>query len=118
MADTGSQQDNNRRRERFETDRRAHLHDGERRRQGTVTDISASGAAMAFDLDDEDLAALDDLNTDSYVNLEIDDLSPIGGFVARNLDDGVAVAFDLDDYEEERFANEIASSVRGMALDD
>ena len=52
------------------------------------------------------------------VNLEIDDLSPVGGFVARNLDDGVAIAFDMDDYEEERFANEIATSVRGMAFDD
>lgn len=118
MAKSDLQDDNKRRRERFRTDKRAHLHDGERRRQGIVTDISASGAAMEFDQLEEELAGLEDLDTDSYVNLEIDDLSPVGGFVARNLDDGVAIAFDMDDCEEERFANEIATSVRGMAFDD
>jgi hypothetical protein len=65
--------------------------------QGSVTDISASGAALNVDAKVEN---------ESQVELDIEDLSPLAGTVARSYDDGFAVEFDLDVEEEDRLLTE------------
>ena len=67
--------------------------------QGSVTDISASGAALSVDAD----VAQDEV----LVELDIEDMSPLSGIVARAYDDGFAVEFDLDEEEEARLLSEL-----------
>ena len=69
-----------------------------RRYQGSVKDISAGGAALSVDAEVED---------EVQVELDIEDLSPLSGIVARSYDDGFAVEFDLDEEEEDRLLSEL-----------
>ena len=69
-----------------------------RQYDGSVRDISAGGAALNVEAEVEH---------ESEVELDIEDLGPLLGTVARLYDDGFAVEFDLDEEEEERLLTEL-----------
>ena len=74
-----------------------------------MTDISAGVAALSVDADVED---------ESQVELDIEDLSPLSGIVARSYDDGFAVEFDLDEAEEDRLLSELTELHDTINLED
>lgn len=80
---------------------------------GTVVDISASGVAIELggDLD----AYLED---DAEIELNIDDMSPLAGYVARSFEEGLAVEFDLNQEEEDQLLAEVMQIHNEMILDD
>ena len=69
-----------------------------RERRDATRDISAAGAAVLADADIED---------SSPVELDIEDLGDITGHVSRLFDDGFAVAFELEEDDEDRLFEEI-----------
>ena len=77
--------------------------------QGSVKDISASGVALSVDAEVEN---------ESQVELDIEDLSPLSGTVARSYDDGFAVEFDLDEEEEDRLLSELTELHDTINLED
>ena len=79
------------------------------RKKGSLKDISASGAAISVDLD---------VKKDDMVQIDIEDMSPLSGRVARSFDDGIAVEFDLDEDEEERLLAEMMALHCGMRIGD
>lgn len=87
-----------RRHPRVSISRPAHAKSGDDEREALVRDISAGGAALEVEADWED---------GDYTEINIDDLSPLGGYVTRTFDDGVAVEFDLDEEEEDRLLAEV-----------
>jgi hypothetical protein len=89
------------------------IYDGERRRQGHVRDISGSGALLAMD---SELETLDEPPEEGrYIDMDIEDVSYLGGQVVRHLDDGFAVRFDMDDDECRNLADEIISQQLSMS---
>ena len=76
---------------------------------GEVKDISASGAALAMQAEIEE---------DGFVELSIEDVSPVSGFVARSFEDGFAVEFDIDEEDQERLVSEIREIQHTMQVDD
>ncbi len=104
-----------RRHERFALDRGAQVRDGERRRRGRLRDISGGGAAMAME---SELERFDqDLSNGDFVEVDVEGLMPMQGQVARTFDDGLAVAFDLDDDEQGELIDAIMSGHAGLELD-
>lgn len=91
-------QANNRRHRRVNVSKSFQAKTESRNYQGSVTDISASGAALSVDAD---------VAQESLVELDIEDMSPLSGIVARAYDDGFAVEFDLDEEEEARLLSEL-----------
>ena len=63
-----------------------------------MKDISAGGAALSVEAE---------VDEESQVELDIEDLSPLLGTVARTYDDGFAVEFDLDEEDEDRLLTEL-----------
>ena len=82
---------------------------GEALREGVTLDISASGAALELE------AGFDE---DDLVELDIEDLSPLTGTIARSYDDGIAVEFDLDEGDEDRLVAEIMMIHNSILLED
>ncbi len=80
-----------------------------RQYQGKVTDISANGAALSIDAE---------VDEEGRVELDIEDLSPLSGTVARSYDDGFAVEFDLDEDEEDRLLSELTELHDTINLED
>jgi c-di-GMP-binding flagellar brake protein YcgR len=80
-----------------------------RQYEGSVKDISASGVALNVDAE---------VDEESQVELDIKDLSPLSGIVARSYDDGFAVEFDLDEEEEDRLLSELADLQDHIRLED
>jgi len=80
---------------------------------GMLVDISASGAAI--DLDGELDTYPDD---ETEIELEIDDISPLAGYVARSFEEGLAVEFDLNQEEEDQLLSEVMQICNEMNLDD
>ena len=68
--------------------------------EGSLKDISISGAAVATELTVDQRDA---------VELDIDDLDPLFGHVARTFDDGFAVEFELDGDDEQRLLSELSA---------
>ncbi len=89
-----------RRHTRHPIDRAVNGVSGGNKHQGRVKDISASGASIQTEAD---------LDEDELVDLEIEDMEELSGKVARSLDDGYAVEFDLDGDDAEYLLDEIAS---------
>ena len=79
------------------------------RQNGSLKDISASGAAISVDLDVE---------KNDMVEIDIEDMSPLSGRVARSFDDGIAVEFDLEEDEEERLLAEMTALHGGMRIEE
>ncbi|MDP6788287.1 MAG: PilZ domain-containing protein [Rhodospirillales bacterium] len=77
--------------------------------EGSVTDISAGGAALNVDAE---------VDGESQVELDIEDMSPLSGTVARSYDDGFAVEFDLDEEEEDRLLTELTELHDTINLED
>ncbi len=98
MVDSNSDQ-NRRRHRRTAVTRPVRAKSGSREHLGATKDISVGGAALELDgkLEDEDL-----------VELDIENMSPVSGRVARWFDDGFAIEFDIGEDEEARLLAEIA----------
>ncbi len=101
---------------RVPTDRTAAVSDGERRHKGRVTDISAGGAAVNLKSDIEDFDH--SLEAGNFVEVEMEGLMPLQGHVARTIDDGIAIAFDIDDDEQEDLIDAIMSGNAGLDVGD
>ena len=102
-------QDEKRRHRRVSVSKFVQARTESRQYQGSVTDISAGGAALSVDAVVED---------ESQVELDIEDLSPLSGIVARSYDDGFAVEFDLDEDEEDRLLTELRELHDTINLED
>jgi len=103
----------NRRYERRDMRAGVTVFDGERRRQGRVKDVSGSGAMLEMGSELETMDGPPEVGR--YIDMEIDELSYLGGQVVRHAGDDFAVRFDLDDGECQDLAEEIASFRTGMA---
>jgi len=98
---------------RYTMDRGVQISDGERRHGGRLQDISGGGASIQTD-DDEDFG--DPLAAGAQIDIDVDDLGFYGGQVIRDLEEGYAVRFDMDDAERDELVTEIMQ--HGIALDD
>ena len=108
MAEKNDQADKRRHR-RVSVSKSVQAKTDSRNIEGSVTDISAGGAALCVDAEVED---------ESPVELDIEDMSPVSGTVARSYDDGFAVEFDLDEEEEDRLLTELTELHDTINLED
>ena len=69
-----------------------------REHSGSVTDISVGGVAIRVEAE---------IDEETEVELDIENLSELSGHVRRLLDDGFAVEFELDEDDEDRLVTEI-----------
>ncbi len=92
---------NKRRHARRAVSRPARAVAGARELTGTVTDLSAGGAALHLD------SPAENLDEDALIDLYIEDMDPLSGHLARTFEDGIAVEFDLDEAEEDRLLAEV-----------
>lgn len=76
---------------------------------GTLKDISASGAAIDVDAKFEE---------NFPVDLEIEDMGRFTGRVARSFDDGLAVHFELDEEEQKRLISEIEGQEDAIRMEE
>lgn len=100
---------------RYSMNRGVEIRDGGRRREGRLQDISGSGAAIQTNGDDGDYLE-DDFAEGNQVDIDVEDLGFYGAEVIRDLEDGYAVRFDMDDAERDELVTEIME--HGIALDD
>ncbi len=90
------------------------IRDGGRRREGRLQDISGGGAAIQTDAGDE---LLDEtLAEGRHVGIDVEDMGYYGAEVIRDLEEGYAVRFEMDDAERDELVTEIMQ--HGIALDD
>ena len=75
---------------------------------GRLKDVSRGGAAVQMD------GALDD---ESLVELHFDDMAMVTGSLARPLDDGFALAFEIDD-DEDSVLDDIMRGHGGIGSED
>ncbi len=80
---------------------------------GSLIDISAGGAAVDL-ADDVDFDPSDDIE----VELNIEDITPVSGRIARSFEEGFAVTFDLDQEEEDLLLAEVMQIHNDMQPDD
>ncbi len=80
---------------------------------GSLIDISAGGAAVGLEKG-IDFDSLDDLE----VELDIEDMTPVLGHIARSFDEGFAVVFDLDQEQEDLLLAEVMQIHNDMQPDD
>ena len=118
----GDDRADKRRHERVALDRTAEVHAGERRRRGRLRDISGGGAAVDLDAEQEELDQDPDdrdrdLDHGDAVEIDVDGLMPLSGQVARTFDDGLAVAFELDQDEQDDLIDAIMSGQAGLDVD-
>jgi len=91
-----------RRQTRYKLDRPVTIRDdSDEQHTARISDISTGGAAVSA-IDDET-----SFDEDQHLELELDDFGRLPGNVVRTLDDGFAMAFDLDDEGEENLISEI-----------
>ncbi|MDP6805678.1 MAG: PilZ domain-containing protein [Rhodospirillales bacterium] len=94
-AESGSEK---RRHPRVRVDKPVRAKAEGREHSGSLTDISAGGAALRVTAE---------IDEETEVELDIEDLRDLSGRVARVLDDGFAVEFELDEDEEDSLVAEI-----------
>ena len=99
---------------RYTMDRGIEIRDGDRRREGRLQDISGGGASIQAD--DMESHVDDPLEPGRYVDIDVEDMGYYGAEVIRDLEDGYAVRFDMDDAERAELVSEIME--HGIALDD
>ncbi len=85
---------------------------GSRELAGSVTNMSAGGAALQLD------SPAEDVDEDALIDLYIDDMEPLPGHLARTFEDGIAVEFDLDEAEEDRLLAEVMEMRNAMRMED
>ena len=100
-----------RRQTRYKIDKPVTIRDREGQRNGRLADISSSGAAVSA-IDDDTV-----FDEDQELELEMDDFSRLAGNVVRTLDDGFAMAFDLDEEGEDQLISEITGIRTGMDIE-
>ena len=76
---------------------------------GSIKDISISGVAISTEARWE---------KDRVVEVDIDDMEPLEGTVARSLEDGIAIEFDLDEDDEDRLLAEMGEIRDAMRSDE
>ncbi len=103
---------NKRRHARRAVSRPARAVAGARELTGTVPDLSAGGAALHLDFPAESL------DEDALIDLYIEDMDPLPGHLARTFEDGIGVAFDLDEAEEDRLLAEVMEMHNAMRAED
>ena len=103
---------NKRRHARRAVSRPARAVAGDRALTGTVTDLSAGGAALHLD------SPAENLDEDASIDLYIEDMDPLPGRLARTFEDGIAVEFDLDEAEEERLLAEVMEINNALRAED
>ncbi len=112
-SDDTPKHDENRRYARQSVRAAVTVYDGERRRKCQIRDISGSGALLTGD---SALETKDDPPEEGrYIDMDIEEMSYLGGQVVRHMDDGFAVRFDLDDDECSSLADEIVSQQISMS---
>lgn len=97
-----------RRQTRYKVDKPVTIRDGEDQHTGRLSDISSGGAAVSA-VDDDTV-----FDEDQSLELELDDFGCLPGNVVRTLDDGFAMAFDVDEEGEEQLITEITGIRSGM----
>ena len=97
-----------RRQTRYKVDKPVTIRHGEDEHAGRLSDISSGGAAVNA-VDDDTV-----FDEDQSLELELDDFGRLPGNVVRTLDDGFAMAFDLDEEGEEQLITEITGIRSGM----
>ncbi len=85
---------------------------GARELTGSVKDLSAGGAALRLD------SPAENLDEDALIDLYVEDMEPLPGHLARTLEDGIAVEFDLDEAEEDRLLAEVMEMHSAMRTED
>ena len=100
-----------RKQKRYKVDKAVTIHDGSEHHNGRLTDISSGGAAVSA----EEIDGFFD--EDQSLELELDDFGTLPGSVVRTLDDGFAMAFDLDEEGEEQLISEITGVRSGSGFD-
>ncbi|MEX2615855.1 MAG: PilZ domain-containing protein [Alphaproteobacteria bacterium] len=100
-----------RKHERVKLDRAVTVRDGAGTHDGTLVDISLSGAAV--NLDDDDFY----FDSDQDIEMDMEDFGILTGSVVRILDDGFAMAFDLNEDSEERLITEISGYRSGSDIE-
>jgi len=108
MSDSGKATDL-RRHPRVTITKRVSARDNVQAIDGTLKDISASGAAINVAADFED---------DFPVELEIEDMGQFSGRVARSFEDGLAVNFDLDEDDERRLISDLEELNEAIQAED
>ncbi len=99
MADAPESGSDKRRHPRYPAKKPTRTVSQERRHQGNLKDISVSGAAIT---------PAAEFETGDLVEVDIEDVGSFTGRVARTLDDDLfAVAFDIDEDDEEPLLAEI-----------
>ena len=96
-----------RRHKRYKVNKPVKIRGGANERSGLLTDISSSGAAINSD---EPEGQFED---DQELELELEDFGVLPRSIVRTLDDGFAMAFDLDEEGEEMFITEITGFQSG-----
>lgn len=100
-----------RRKTRYRVDKPVTIRDGADEHHGRLADISSGGAAVNA-IDDDTV-----FDADQELELEMDDFGPLSGNVVRTLDDGFAMAFDLDEEGEEQLISELTGIRSGMGFE-
>ncbi|MDD9905866.1 MAG: PilZ domain-containing protein [Rhodospirillaceae bacterium] len=100
-----------RRQTRYKIDKPVTIRDGADQHTGRLSDISSGGAAVSA-IDDDTV-----FDEDQALELELDDVGRLPGNVVRTLDDGFAMAFDLDEEGEEQLITEITGIRSGMEFE-
>ena len=107
MTDRQKSAGERRRHPRYPVSRKAKARSNGEVHHGRLKDISATGAAIHAGVRWE---------KDRVVELDIENMEPLEGTVARSLEDGIAIEFDLDQEDEDRLLAEMAEirdSMRG-----
>ncbi|MCH8237936.1 MAG: PilZ domain-containing protein [Proteobacteria bacterium] len=105
MSESG---DDKRRWRRVAMDKAVEVRAGGTQYSGTINDISAGGASLT--------AGIETLG-DNPVELSIDDFGEYQASVVRHWDEGVALAFDLDEDDQYSLQEELEAFRRENDLD-
>lgn len=100
-----------RRHKRYKVNKPVKIRGGANEGNGLLTDISSSGAAINSQ---EPESLYED---DQELELELEDFGVLPGSVVRTLDDGFAMAFDLDEEGEEMLITEITGFQSGSGFE-
>ena len=109
MTDKPKSDKDRRQHPRYEVSKKARTRSNGETHDGRIKDISAGGAAIRTEAKWE---------KDRVVEVDIEDMEPLEGTVARSLDDGIAVEFDLDEDDEERLLAEMSEILDSIRTDE
>ena len=109
-----SEDENRRTHQRFTIKRKVEISDGDHRLTARLMDISAGGAALASDGDADTGGDL--LQPGQHIDLHVEDMGHYGAQVIRELEEGYAVRFELDDEERGELIAEIMA--QDITVDD